>query len=128
MTDEQLFAEEKVCNGKCQDDIDKNYVHCKDCVKIKYFLAGLHEEQPQLTEKDKQIAELNLKLSALEGETPWKDIKDKSELIKRNVELEAQIEKMKCCENCAFFKEKTYDICHRIKKFGTRKCAFYKMN
>lgn len=45
MTEEQLFAEEKVCNGKCQDDIDKNYVHCKDCVKIKYFLAGLHEGQ-----------------------------------------------------------------------------------
>ena len=47
MTEEQLFAEEKVCNGKCQDDIDKNYVHCKDCVKIKYFLAGLHEGQPK---------------------------------------------------------------------------------
>ena len=46
---------------------------------------------------------------------------------KRIEELEAQIEKMKCCENCAFFKEKTYDICHRIKKLGTRKCAFYKM-
>lgn len=42
-------------------------------------------------------------------------------------ELKAQIEKMKCCENCAFFKDKTYDICHRIKKLGTGKCAFYKM-
>lgn len=42
-------------------------------------------------------------------------------------ELEAQIEEMKCCENCAFFKDKTYDICHKIKKLGTRKCAFYKM-
>lgn len=47
MTEEQLFAEEKVCNGKCQDDIDKNYVHCKDCVKIKYFLAGLKAGRPQ---------------------------------------------------------------------------------
>ena len=46
---------------------------------------------------------------------------------KRITELETQIEKMKCCENCAFFKDKTYDICHRIKKLGTRKCAFYKM-
>ena len=42
-------------------------------------------------------------------------------------QLEAQIEKMKCCENCAYFKDKTYDICNRIKKLGTRKCAFYKM-
>lgn len=46
---------------------------------------------------------------------------------KRIEELEAQIVKMQCCENCAFFKDKTYDICHRIKKLGTRKCAFYKM-
>ena len=46
---------------------------------------------------------------------------------KRIEKLEQQIEKMKCCENCAFFKDKTYDICQRIKKFGIRKCAFYKM-
>ena len=46
---------------------------------------------------------------------------------KRIAKLEAQIEKMECCENCAFFKDKTYDICHKIKKLGTRKCAFYKM-
>ena len=52
---------------------------------------------------------------------------DKGNLIDRVKELETQIEKIKCCENCAFFKDKTYDICHRIKKFGTRKCAFYKM-
>ena len=48
-------------------------------------------------------------------------------LVNKIAELEAQIEQMKCCENCAFFKDKTYDICHRIKKLGTRKCAFYKM-
>ena len=52
---------------------------------------------------------------------------DKGNLTDRVKELEAQIEKMKCCENCAFFKDKTYDICNRIKKLGTRKCAFYKM-
>ena len=33
---------------------------------------------------------------------------------KRIAELEVQIEKMKCCENCVFFKDKTYDICNRI--------------
>ena len=31
----------------------------------------------------KENTELKLKLEALEGQTPWKDIKDKSELIKR---------------------------------------------
>ena len=46
---------------------------------------------------------------------------------KRIAELEAQIVKMQCCENCAFFKDKTYEICHNIKKLGTKKCAFYKM-
>lgn len=76
--------------------------------------------QSQLTEKDKKIEELKeevklekienkdliervneleaqnnqltLKLDALEGETPWKDIKDKSELIKRNVELQHKVD------------------------------------
>ena len=31
--------------------------------------------------KDKAIAELKLKLEALDGQTPWKDIKDKSEVV-----------------------------------------------
>ena len=50
-----------------------------------------------------------------------------AQALKENADLKAQIEKMKCCENCAFFKDKTYDICNRIKKLGTRKCAFYKI-
>lgn len=33
------------------------------------------------SELEKENAELKLKLEALEGQTPWKDIKDKSELI-----------------------------------------------
>ena len=53
--------------------------------------------------------------------------KENAELKERNRELEAQIEKMKCCENCAFFKEKTYQICLDIKKQGSKKCAFYKI-
>ena len=43
-------------------------------------------------ELQKENAELKLKLEALEGQTPWKDIKDKSELIKENEELKAQLE------------------------------------
>ena len=39
-----------------------------------------------------KITELKLKLEALEGQTPWKDIKNKSELIKENAELKAQLE------------------------------------
>ena len=48
MTEEELLAEEYICNGKCQDDITKNYVHCKTCTRIKDFLAGLKAGRPQL--------------------------------------------------------------------------------
>lgn len=41
MTDEELLAEEYICNGKCQDNITRNYVHCKICTRLKDFLAGL---------------------------------------------------------------------------------------
>ena len=34
-------------------------------------------------ELEKENAELKLKLEALEGQTPWKDIKDKSEVIEQ---------------------------------------------
>lgn len=34
-------------------------------------------------ESEKKIAELKLKLEALDGQTPWKDIKDKSEVIEQ---------------------------------------------
>lgn len=40
LTKEELLAEEHICNGKCQDDITKNYVHCRTCTRIKDFLAG----------------------------------------------------------------------------------------
>lgn len=41
MTDEELLAEEYICNGKCQDDITRNYVHCKTCTRLRDFLVGL---------------------------------------------------------------------------------------
>lgn len=43
MTFEEKKAEEYICNGKCQDDITKNYVHCKTCGRIKDFVAGYRE-------------------------------------------------------------------------------------
>ena len=44
---------------------------------------------------EKENAELKLKLEALEGQTPWKDVKDKSELIKENKELKDELKKWK---------------------------------
>ncbi len=50
-------------------------------------LADYQFNYPTIKELEKENAELKLKLEALEGQTPWKDIKDKSELIKENAEL-----------------------------------------
>ena len=47
MTDEELLAEEYICNGKCQDDITRNYVHCKTCTRLNDFLAGLKAGRPK---------------------------------------------------------------------------------
>lgn len=41
MIDEKRLAEEHICNGKCQDDISRNYIHCKTCTRLDDFLAGL---------------------------------------------------------------------------------------
>ena len=41
MTDEERLVEERICNGKCQDDIDRDYVHCATCTRLNDFLAGL---------------------------------------------------------------------------------------
>ena len=40
MTDEKL-AEEYICNDKCEDDVSRNYAHCKTCTRLDDFLAGL---------------------------------------------------------------------------------------
>jgi small-conductance mechanosensitive channel len=47
--------------------------------------------EKRIADLEKENAELKLKLEALEGQTPWKDIKDKSELIKENAELKEEL-------------------------------------
>ena len=105
--EKRAFAEaDKVVIGKGMDK--SSVVHLRHLLKNMYVKGAISETE--------LLSQHILELQA-----------DKGELTDRVKELEAQIEKMKCCENCAFFKDKTYDICHRIKKLGTRKCAFYKM-
>lgn len=48
MTKEELLAEEHICNGKCQDDITRNYVHCKTCTRLNDFLAGYKTGKEEL--------------------------------------------------------------------------------
>lgn len=49
MTDEKL-AEEYICNDKCEDDVSRNYVHCKTCTRLDDFLAGLKAGRQQQTD------------------------------------------------------------------------------
>ena len=48
---------------------------------INGYVTGSEPREKQIKELEKKNTELRLKLDALEGQTPWKDIKDKSELI-----------------------------------------------
>lgn len=96
-------------------------------IKITEIMWRAVDELEHIAELEKENTGLKLKLEALEGETPWKDIKDKSELIKENTELKARNEKMKCCGNCKHYKpvvtvnesisnmcEDYYDGCNNI--------------
>lgn len=62
---------------------------CKNCLENKGgFICQKEYENKCLAQKiqfikelQEEIAELKTKLEALEGQTPWKDIKDKSEVV-----------------------------------------------
>ncbi|MBO6099750.1 MAG: hypothetical protein J6P07_00250 [Spirochaetaceae bacterium] len=80
-----------------KDDISKIKEHIEiharqepRAVKITEILWRAVGELEHITELEKENTGLKLMLEALEGETPWKDIKDKSELIKENAELKEQ--------------------------------------
>ena len=66
----------------------------------------------------KENAELKLKLDALEGQTPWKDIKDKSEVIGQ---LSTAKELLKwwvshCGDHDLFYAEKTERFLREVEK------------
>lgn len=106
MTKEELIAEEYICNGKCQDDITKNYIHCKTCTRLNDFLTGYRAGN---TELKKEIKCLEDNSSLREG-ILWNDIHNRDKKIR---ELAAQINKMKCCQNCKHSEEdnKSSTIC-----------------
>ena len=49
------------------------------------------------------------------------------QLRKENAELKMQIAKMSNCLNCAFWKDKKYNVCREIKKLGKTCCTFWKL-
>lgn len=66
----------------------------------------------------KENAELKLKLNALEGQTPWKDIKDKSELIGKLTEAKGLLKWWvnPCGDHDLFYAEKTEQFLSEVEK------------
>ena len=62
----------------------------------KSFIAGANLIHSQLAEKDKQINNLQIMLQA------EREVRCNEDYLKKVTELEAQIEKMKCCDNCDY--------------------------
>ena len=99
MTEEQKLFEKLICS-KCEDEQTKNYIHCKNC-QIKGFKlgkAGATEATKELQEEIKGQKEYikYLKRQRQGG------IQKQYNKVKKVKELEAQIEKMKCCTNCRY--------------------------
>jgi len=65
---------DKVTAKRCQ-----TFFTYSELVRSIFDFAEPREKR--IAELEKENAELKLKLEALDGETPWKDIKDKSEVI-----------------------------------------------
>lgn len=63
------------------------------------LLTSVENLNKSVQELEKENAELKLKLEALEGQTPWKDIKDKSEVIGQLSNAKEIIKKLinTCC-------------------------------
>ena len=101
MTRDELIQEAgEYCANNCGDcyGCHKKYRKNKNCERIKSmiktYLASAEPREKQLQEKDKKIAELTEQNSHL-----YNDLTFTSAEVDR---LKAQIEKMKCCENCKY--------------------------
>lgn len=66
---------------------------------------------------------------AIEGrDIKIKELEEKNSYMFDTIALqEQQIEKMKCCLNCNFWKEKKYNVCRQIKKLGKICCTFWEL-
>ncbi len=74
-----------------------------------FFQDGVEFGERQ---SEKKITELKLKLEALEGQTPWKDIKDKSEVIGKLIKAKEILHKV-----CYEFGIYNKDLMEEAKQF-----------
>ena len=107
-------------------------------------IKQLEKKYKELQEENK---ELKIKNSRLESycdaynysqRTYQEEIKELKELYKKAdenwwnaqqtiKELKKQIGQMSNCLNCAFWKDKKYNVCRDIKKLGKICCVFWKL-
>lgn len=91
MNEEELFCKlfpEYVVNGKPLSPY------------FDLFESGYEQSENCIAELEKENAELKLKLDALDEQIPWKDIKDKSEVIGKFTKAKEIIkELLSCCRN-----------------------------
>ena len=96
---------------------------------VKHNKKCEHEQCPYF----KKVKELEKENKTLEGcllaeqEHTQMLEKEKCELLGIIQEKDKVIEKMKCCLNCNFWKDKKYNVCREIKKLGKTCCAFWKL-
>ena len=105
MTEEEIkkFAKEYVQNNTDEsvnsfigEQLQKAFIEGTDFM----YYSNNEELKKELTEKDKQIAELKAQIEKMRSaliEVMCQSVNTTSEIYKKNTE---QIEKMKCCENC----------------------------
>ena len=78
----------------------------------------VNEKTERIADLEKENAELKLKLEALEGQTPWKDIKDKSEVIGKIAKAKEIIKKFLLWENDWHNKtENKYELLKQAEQF-----------
>ena len=120
MTVEQKAEEyltRTVCQG-CRNICEGDCAYAKPVKQG--FIDGYHECEKELEQK---VEDLEIENAQLDN-----DNLVAQQVFEKNALLEAQIEKMKCCENCKYYnggylkctcKEPSYS-CNRIFKGGTK--------
>lgn len=129
---EQELAESKdkqICTGNCASadmaeqkkqrileleqritELEKKYSYSN-----KAWNELVEEWKKDYNDLEKKNAELKLKLEALEGETPWKDIKDKSEVIGQLTKAKEIIRKL-MLEVKSYEEINDYDTCEPVQE------------
>lgn len=90
------------CKNQYKEELNYSKTHCL-----------FHSDCPT----QKELADIKLKVEALEGQTPWKDIKDKSEVIRKLTKAKEIIKGL--LNSCFGYNSKTvnYEVKTKAEQF-----------